>query len=35
MEDYCTFEQSVALKEMGFDWKTYCAYDKIYKDDRP
>ena len=22
MEDYCTFEQSVALKELGFDWET-------------
>ena len=35
MEDYVTFEQANALRELGFDWKTYCAYDKSYKDDRP
>lgn len=35
MEDYVSFEQAKKLKELGFDWKTYCAYDKIYKDDRP
>ena len=26
MEDYCTYEQSVALKELGFDWRCYTWY---------
>lgn len=35
MEDYVTFDQAMKLKELGFDWITYCVYDKVYKDDRP
>lgn len=27
-EDYCTFEQSKALKEMGFDWDVFHYYLK-------
>ena len=31
-EDYCTFEQSKALKEMGFDWDCHAYYDKRRQD---
>lgn len=27
-EDYCTYEQAVKLKELGFDWKTTHYYDE-------
>lgn len=26
MEDYVTYEQSIKLKEIGFDWKCYTFY---------
>ena len=27
-EDYCTYKQSVLLKELGFDWETYAFYSE-------
>lgn len=26
MEDYCTYEQCVRLKELGFDWECFVPY---------
>ena len=31
-EHYCTYEQAVALKRMGFDWKCYQYYIKFADD---
>lgn len=38
MEDYVTYEQSVKLKKLGFDWKTHAFYNKegsLYSNNNP